>query len=118
MLAPAPVVGIKPASPTPPKQTKLLGATVKGLGMVTTVSVQNHWRWALIEDSAGREKHCFIADLRREQIVFPSEPQEYVEMTRRVGYGLFERVFQLKTIDFSDLTHDLTPSEMPELQAA
>ncbi len=88
-----------------PKQTKLLGATVKGVGLITTVGVQNVWRWALIERPDGSETHVFLADLRKDNVTFPSEPQEYVQMTRRVGYGLFEDVYQLKSIEFSDLTH-------------
>jgi hypothetical protein len=71
-----------------PKQCKLLGATVKGVGLITTVSVANVWRWALIERADGTETHVFVADLKRDMLTFPAEPLEYVEMTRRVGYGL------------------------------
>lgn len=101
MLAPQTLSQAEPA----PKQTKLLGATVTGLGTITTVSVQNVWRWALVEDATGREHHVFLCDLKRDQIALPVEPCEYVELTRRVGYGLFEDVYQLKTVPFSDLTH-------------
>ena len=96
---------LSPAEKRTAKRLRLLGAAVAGVGTITTVSVQNQWSWALIEDSAGREKHCFICDLRRDQITYPAEQQEYLQMTRRVGYGLFESVFQLKTVAFSDLTH-------------
>ncbi len=88
-----------------PKQVKLLGAVVKGVGLITTVSVANVWRWALIERPDGTESHVFLADLKKDQVAFPAEQQEYVQMTRRVGYGLFADVFQLKTVEFSDLTH-------------
>jgi hypothetical protein len=88
-----------------PKQVKLLGAIVKGVGVITTVSVANVWRWALIERPDGTESHVFLADLKKDQVTFPTEQREYVQMTRRVGYGLFEAVYQLKTIEFSDLTH-------------
>jgi hypothetical protein len=88
-----------------PKQVKLLGAVVKGVGVITTVSVANVWRWALIERPDGTESHVFLVDLKKDQVTIPAEPLEYVQMTRRVGYGLWEDVFQLKTIEFSDLTH-------------
>jgi hypothetical protein len=73
-----------------PKQVKLLGAVVKGVGTITTVSVANVWRWALIERSDGTESHVFLADLKKDQVTLPAEQREYVQMTRRVGYGLYQ----------------------------
>lgn len=106
MLAETALNEVKPEVVVPaPRQTKLLGATLKGVGLITTVSVQRTWCWALVERADGTESHVFVADLKRDQLTFPAEPQEYVEMTRRVGYGLFEDVYQLKTVEFSDLTH-------------
>ncbi len=105
MLAPQAPSNIKPASLKPPKQTKLLGATVAGVGVVTSVSVELPWCFVLIERPDGSEAHAFVADLTKDMLTFPAEPQEYVKMTRRVGYGLFETVYQLKTVVFSDLTH-------------
>ncbi len=90
MLAPQAPSNIKPASLKPPKQTKLLGATVKGVGLITTVGVQNVWRWALIERPDGSEAHAFIADLKRDQLIMPSEALPYREVRRRIGYGLWE----------------------------
>lgn len=92
-----------------PKQTKLLGAVVAGIGTITTVSVQRRWCWALIEDAQGKEHHVFVADLKRDMLTFPVEPMPYVQVTRRVGYGLWDEVYQLAGVEFSDLTHvDLT----------
>lgn len=91
-----------------PKQTKLLGATVKGIGLITTVGVQNVWRWALIERPDGSEAHVFLADLKRDQLTFPAEPQAYREVNRRVGVGLWEDCYELELVELSDLTHDLT----------
>ena len=88
-----------------PKQTKLLGATVKGVGLITTVSAELPWCFVLIERPDGSEAHAFVADLRKDMLTFPAEPQEYVKMTRRVGFGLWSDVYQLKTVVFSDLTH-------------
>jgi len=100
---------LTPAEVKAPKQTKLLGATVAGLGTITTVSVQRQWCWALVEDTTGRETHVFVADLKRDNVTFPAAPMLYVKMMRRVGYGLWDEVYQLAWVEFSDLTHvDLT----------
>lgn len=96
---------LSPAEKRTAKRLKLLGATIAGVGTITTVSVQNVWSWALIERTDGSEAHVFVADLDRDMLTYPEGQQEYVEMTRRVGYGLWEEVFQLKTVEFSDLTH-------------
>ncbi len=88
-----------------PKQTKLLGATVIGVGLITTVGVQNVWRWALIERPDGSEAHVFLADLKRDQLVYPTEPMPYREVRRRIGVGLWEDVWELTLVELSDLTH-------------
>jgi len=83
------------AEAKPPKQTKLLGAVVEGVGTITTVSTVLFDCYALIEDEQGNEHHCFVKDLRRDQLTFPSEAQAYREVTRRVGYGLWDDVYSL-----------------------
>jgi hypothetical protein len=107
MLAPTPVGNIKSASPTPPKQTKLLGARVKGVGVIVVVSQAVKWGYAIIEDESGKNHHAFFADLKKEQLEFPSEPQPYRSCTMRVGYGLWDSVHTL-----------LTPWQMEERAAA
>ena len=92
-------------SPKPPKQTKLLGATVAGVGLVTTVSAELFECFALVERPDGTETHVFVADLGRDNVTFPAEPQPFVKMTRRLGYGLYGSCYQLETVKFSDLTH-------------
>ena len=91
--------------PQPPKQTKLLGATVKGVGVITTVGVQNIWRWALVERPDGTEAHVFVSDLTKDMLEFLAEPQAYRAVTRRIGYGLIEECWELVSVPFSDLTH-------------
>jgi hypothetical protein len=98
---------LSPAEARPPKQTKLLGAVVQGVGTITTVSTVLFDCYALIEDEAGNEHHCFIKDLRRDQLTFPSEAQPYREVTRRIGYGLWDSVYSL-----------LSPVEMEARMAA
>ncbi len=109
MLAESALNEVNPQVVVPaPKQTKLLGATVKGIGLITTVSVQNVWRWALIERPDGSEAHVFLADLKRDMLVMPAEPMPYREVRgRRVGYGLFEDCYELELVQLPDLTHDL-----------
>lgn len=79
----------------PPKQTKLLGATVKGVGVIVCVSQSLKWGYAIIEDAAGKNHHAFFADLKKDQLEFPSEPQPYRSCTMRVGYGLWDEVMTL-----------------------
>ena len=75
-----------------PKQTKLLGARVAGVGIVTSVSAELPWCFALVSDAEGHEHHVFIADLKKDNVTFPAEPQAYREVKRRGGYGLIETV--------------------------
>ncbi len=88
-----------------PKQTKLLGATVAGVGIVTSVAVELPWFFALVTDASGHEHHVFVADLKKDNVTFPSEPQALRKVTRRVGYGLWNEMFELESVEFSDLTH-------------
>jgi hypothetical protein len=99
-------VTLSAAEPAP-KQTKLLGATVKGVGLITTVSVANVWRWALIERPDGSEAHVFLADLKRDQLVMSPEPMPYRQVRRRIGVGLWEDCYELELVELSDLAHDL-----------
>lgn len=103
MLAPVTLTQAESA----PKQTKLLGATVKGIGLITVVSAELPDCFALIEDARGKEHHCFIADLKKDQLIFPAEPMPYREVRRRIGYGLWADMLELELVKLSDLTHDL-----------
>lgn len=80
---------------THPKQVKLLGATVEGLGVVTAVSSTLFSCYALIEDASGREHHRFLVDLKRSEVEFPSEVQPYETITRRTGIGTWDEVYSL-----------------------
>ncbi len=89
----------------PPKQTKLLGAAVAGVGIVTSVAVELPWCFALVTDPSGNEHHVFVADLKKDNVTFPAEPQPYRKVNRRVGFGLWNEMFELESVQFSDLTH-------------
>jgi hypothetical protein len=69
------VVNPEVVAPKPPKQTKLLGATVNGVGVIVCVSQSLKWGYAIIEDVAGKNHHAFLADLKKDQLEFPAEPQ-------------------------------------------
>ncbi len=78
-----------------PKQTKLLGATVRGLGVVVAVSSTLAHCYAIVE-AEGRVNHrVALSDLRREAVVFPAAPQPYRTQTERVGVGTWDEVHSL-----------------------
>jgi hypothetical protein len=80
-----------------PRQVKLLGATVTGLGTVVVVSQRLTWGYALVEDQAGKTHHRFLSDLRRDQVTFPAEQQPYRAATERIGIGTWDEVYSLVT---------------------
>lgn len=80
---------------TAPKSTKLLCATVEGLGVVTAVSVGVTWPYALIEDEHGVRHHCYLANLNKDAVTYPVVPQSYVTQNERIGYGVWEEVYGL-----------------------
>lgn len=83
------------AAESTPKQTKLLGARVKALGTIVAVSQRLTWGYALVEDHAGKTHHVFLADLKRDMVTFPAEPQPYRAATERIGYGTWDEVYSL-----------------------
>lgn len=80
---------------TAPKQTKLLGAFVWDLGVITSVSVGLAYCFVFIEDRDGKEHHRFVADLKGSYIIFPKEPQPYTTCNRRISYGLWAEMHDL-----------------------
>ena len=80
-----------------PRQVKLLGATVEGLGTVVAVSQRLTWGYALAEDQTGKTHHVFLADLRRDQVTFLAEQQPYRAATERIGIGTWDEVYSLVT---------------------
>ena len=88
-----------------PKQTKLLGAEVRDVGIITTVSAELFDCFVLIEGEGGREHHRFVKNLTREELAFPSDPLPYRAATRRIGYGLWGDVLELESVYQSGLTH-------------
>lgn len=79
-----------------PRQCKLLGASVRDLGVVVAVEANLHRdSYAVLETAAGVSRRILIADLSRDDVTFPAEPQPYVKRTERVDYGVFDEVLAL-----------------------
>lgn len=89
---------------TSPRQIKLLGAVVQGVGTITSVSAILFDCFVLIEDETGREHHRFVKDLKKDEVTFPVEPLPFYTYNRRIGYGLFEKMHDLESpIQATDL---------------
>lgn len=80
---------------TVPKQTKLLGATVKGLGLVVAVSSTLPFCYAVVEGADKVNRLVRLSSLKRDEVVFPALPQHYVTQTERVAYGTWDEVHAL-----------------------
>ncbi len=80
---------------TAPKQCKLLGATVRGLGVVVAVSSTLTYGYAIVEGADRVNHRVALADLRRDEVVFPAAPQPYRTQTERVGVGTWDEVHSL-----------------------
>lgn len=82
-----------------PKQARLLGAEVKGLGIITAVSAHPGSIYVLVLDEHGFEHHRFASSLERHEVVFAREPHTFRCHTRRVGYGVWDEVLELEDVD-------------------
>ena len=58
---------------TAPKQTKLLGATVRGFGVIVAVSSTLSYGYAIVEGADRVNHRVAFMDLKRDEIVFPLE---------------------------------------------
>lgn len=81
---------------TTARQCKLLGARVKGLGLVVSVEANLHPNsYAVVEGADKVSRRVLLADLKRDEVVFPLLPQPYVKGTERVDYGVWDEVYSL-----------------------
>lgn len=79
-----------------PKQCKLLGATVRGLGLIVAVEANLHPNsYAVLEGADEVSRRVLLTDLKRDEVVFPAESQPYVTRTERVDYGVWDEVHSL-----------------------
>ena len=78
-----------------PRQCKLLGATVKGLGVVVAVSSTLPFCYAVALGADKVTRLVRVASLKREEVVYPSEMQAFETRTERVAYGVWDEVHSL-----------------------
>lgn len=79
-----------------PRQCKLLGATVTGLGLIVAVEANLHRdSYAVLETAAGVSRRVLIADLKRDDVTFAPETPPYVKRTERVDHGVWDEVYAL-----------------------
>ena len=80
---------------TAPKQCKLLGATVRDLGVVVAVSSTLTYGYALIEGTDRVNHRVAFRDLKHDEVTFPLEPQPFTTRVERVSYGTWDEVHSL-----------------------
>ena len=78
-----------------PKQTKLLGATVSGLGVIVAVSSTLTYGYAIVEGTDRVNHRVAFTALKRDEVEFPLEPQPFTTRVERVGYGTWDEVHSL-----------------------
>ena len=78
-----------------PRQCKLLGATVKGLGLIVAVSSTLPFCYAVVESADKSTQLVRISSLKRDEVVYPSEMQAFETRTERVAYGVWDEVYSL-----------------------
>lgn len=80
-----------------PKQCKLLGATVRGLGLVVAVSSTLTYGYAIVEGEDRVNRRVAFRDLKRSEVEFPAAAQPYRTQVERVDYGVWDEVHSLVT---------------------
>ena len=78
-----------------PRQTRLLGATVRGLGLITAVSTTLTFGYAVVESADRVSSRVAIRDLKRDEVVFPAQPYAFTTQVERVDYGIWDEVHSL-----------------------
>ncbi len=79
-----------------PRQAKLLGAAVRGVGTITAVSAHPCSMYVLIEDEHGSLHHRFVSTLERHEVAFSAQPQDFRRYTRHIGRGVWDEVLELR----------------------
>ena len=78
-----------------PKQTKLLGATVRGLGLIVAVSRTLAHGYAIVETEGKVTRRVALTDLKRDEVQFPAQPYAFTTQVERVDYGVWDEVHSL-----------------------
>lgn len=80
---------------TSPKQVKLLGATVRGLGIITAVSSMLSCGYAIVEGADKVNRRISLTDLKRDEVEFPAQPYAFETSMQRVDYGVWDEVYSI-----------------------
>ncbi len=80
---------------TASKQCKLLGATVRDLGLVVAVSSTLAYGYAIVEGADRVNHRVAFRGLKRDEVVFPAQTQPFTTRVERVAYGVWDEVHSL-----------------------
>ena len=81
---------------TAPKQCRLLGATVAGLGLIVSVEANLHPNsYAVVEGADKVHRRVLLVDLKRDEVELSAQVQPYRKQTERVDYGVWDEVYSL-----------------------
>lgn len=89
------IVAAQTLSQAEPKQCRLLGATVKGLGLIVAVTTTLPFGYAVVEGDDKATRLVRFTALQREDVMFPLEPQPYTVGTERVAFNMWDEVYSL-----------------------
>ena len=78
-----------------PKQCKLLGATVRDVGVIVAVTTTLAYAFAVVEDERRATRIIRFADRERDDVTFAPLPQPHVTRTERVAYNTGDEVYSL-----------------------
>lgn len=78
-----------------PRQTKLLGESLRGLGLVVAVSSTLSYGYAIVEGADKVHKRVALSELKRDAVEFPAAVQPFVTQVERVAYGVWDEVHSL-----------------------
>lgn len=108
------IAGTNNETLTAPKQTRLLGATVRDLGTVVAVTAHLHFGFAIVRDAVGAEHRLYFRDIKTLDglTLAPSVP-EYITHTDRVGYGTWLELHEV----VGQTTCSTAPAPMFEVAA-
>lgn len=95
IIATPSLTSVNPKVVALPKQTKLLGAQVRGLGLVVAVSSTLTYGYAIVEGPDRVSHRVAFSVLKRDEVEFPAAPQPFVTRVERVDYGVWDEVHAL-----------------------
>ena len=68
---------------------------MRGLGLVVAVSSTLTYGYAIVEGADRVNHRVAFSDLKRDEVVFPAQPQPFTTRVERVSYGTWDEVHSL-----------------------